>query len=299
LTAYHVGLFLYAGQLPRAPYITPPLDGLPLFIYSQAVILFLLLAAVAGWGVRSTLRTMQTDMRQQRRRERELRRSNEELERFAYIASHDLQEPLRKIAGASQMLERRYGDQLGPDAAKWIAYSVDGAKRMQQLIQALLTFSRIDRGVLQAERVEVAHVVAQILEDYEGLLQQTGGEVEYGALPSVHGDATQVRQLFQNLLGNAIKYRHPQRPPRIRIDAEAVGSRVRFRVSDNGIGIPADKRDEVFQAFRRLHSRDEYEGAGIGLSICEKIVERHGGEIRVVPVDGPGTAFEFTLPGEP
>jgi signal transduction histidine kinase len=211
----------------------------------------------------------------------ELRRSNSELEQFAYIASHDLQEPLRKVASFCQMLERRYAGQLDDRADQYIYYAVDGAKRMQNLINDLLAFSRVGRTTAAFTPVNLNATVADALSDLESRLTETGGEVEVGELPTVPGDPTLLRQLFMNLIGNALKFRSEQ-TPRVRISAEAAGELWSITVHDNGIGIDPRYAEKVFAIFSRLHAREQYEGTGIGLALCRKIVEFHGGTIRAV-----------------
>ncbi|NKZ03517.1 HAMP domain-containing protein [Actinomadura latina] len=229
----------------------------------------------------------------------ELRRSNAELEQFAYVASHDLQEPLRKVASFCQMIERRYGDQLDDRGQQYIAFAVDGAKRMQALINDLLSFSRVGRMTQPEESVDLAGVVRRALDNLAALREETGAEVDVRDLPDVSGDRTQLTQLFQNLIGNAIKFRREGVPPRVVIDARRDGDEWVFGCADNGIGVEPRYADRIFLIFQRLHPRDEYTGTGIGLALCKKIVEFHGGRIWLDardPGDGPGTTFRWTLP---
>ncbi|TDC68004.1 HAMP domain-containing sensor histidine kinase [Actinomadura sp. GC306] len=231
----------------------------------------------------------------------ELRRSNAELEQFAYVASHDLQEPLRKVASFCQMIERRYGDQLDERGQQYIAFAVDGAKRMQALINDLLSFSRVGRMSRPEEAVDLDEVARQALDNVATLREETGAEIEVGDLPEVSGDRTQLTQLIQNLVGNALKFRREDVPPRIVIDAERTGDEWEFRCSDNGIGVEPRYADRIFLIFQRLHPRDEYAGTGIGLALCKKIVEYHGGRIWLDPDgngDEPGTVFRWTLPAD-
>ncbi|MEU5876196.1 ATP-binding protein [Spirillospora sp. NPDC047279] len=208
----------------------------------------------------------------------ELRRSNAELEQFAYVASHDLQEPLRKVASFCQMIERRYGDQLDDRGKQYIDFAVDGAKRMQALINDLLSFSRVGRLSRPEEAVDLGGVMSQALDNLSTLREETAAEVTSDELPTVAGDRTQLTQLFQNLVGNAIKFRGDE-APRVHIGVRRVGDEWEFSCSDNGIGIEAHHADRVFLIFQRLHPRDEYDGTGIGLALCKKIVEHHGGRI--------------------
>jgi light-regulated signal transduction histidine kinase (bacteriophytochrome) len=235
----------------------------------------------------------------------ELRRSNAELEQFAYVASHDLQEPLRKVASFCQLLEKRYGDQLDERGAEYIGFAVDGAKRMQRLINDLLTFSRVGR--LNAMHTEVAldDALDTALGNLSTAIEEADAEVvrPEEPLPVIDGDPTLLAMLWQNLIGNAVKFRKENVPPRIVIECrpgEGGDDAVwQFSVSDNGIGIGEDFADKVFVIFQRLHGRDEYTGTGIGLAVCKKIVEHHGGAIRVDTSYTGGTRFVFTLPVTP
>ncbi|MEU4831515.1 ATP-binding protein [Streptosporangium sp. NPDC023615] len=226
----------------------------------------------------------------------ELRRSNAELEQFAYVASHDLQEPLRKVASFTRMLEQRYGDQLDERAKQYISFSVDGAKRMQLLINDLLDFSRVGRA---GERVTIDSTVPfkAALHNLGAPIEDAGATVTHDELPEVHGNRVQLTQLFQNLIGNAIKFRG-QAPPEIHIGVRRDGDMWEFSCADNGIGIDSKYTDRIFLIFQRLHGRDAYAGTGIGLALCKKIVEYHGGRIWLDTdePDRPGTTFRWTLP---
>jgi signal transduction histidine kinase len=226
----------------------------------------------------------------------ELQRSNEELEQFAYVASHDLQEPLRKVASFTQMLERRYRGQLDERADRYIEFAVDGAKRMQELINDLLEFSRVGRMSAPHGRVESGELVEQALGRLATPLRETGGEVIADGLPAVTGDAGLLTGVFQNLISNAIKFRGDG-PPRIRFAAERDGDFWHFTCTDDGIGVDDEYGERIFVIFQRLHTRDVYEGTGIGLALCRKIIEYHGGRIWLAPAEaGRGARFEFTLP---
>ncbi|MER6630336.1 CHASE3 domain-containing protein [Streptomyces sp. NPDC000987] len=230
----------------------------------------------------------------------ELRRSNAELEQFAYVASHDLQEPLRKVASFCQLLEKRYGDQLDERGLQYIAFAVDGAKRMQVLINDLLTFSRVGRVNDAHLPVELDQALDKALANLDTAVTEARARVERPAkLPRVIGDPMLLAMLWQNLIGNAVKFSHPDRPPDIRItceeSAESPGSWL-LSVTDNGIGVPQEFAEKVFVIFQRLHSRDAYGGTGIGLALCKKIVEYHGGRIWIDPGHTDGTRFRFTLP---
>jgi light-regulated signal transduction histidine kinase (bacteriophytochrome) len=236
---------------------------------------------------------IETELRQQAE---ELRRSNQDLEAFAYAASHDLQEPLRAIAGPLQLLQRRFSGQLDPQAEEYIAHSVSGAKRMQQLIDDLLTYARVDRrNSDEAPRSSAAAALLRALANLERAIADSQAEITRGALPVVAADEAQLVMVFQNLLGNAIKFRGPE-PLRIQVSAERQGALWRFAVRDNGIGIDPEHFERIFGLFQRLHTRRAYPGTGIGLALCKRIVERHGGQIWVESVAGQGSTFCFTLP---
>jgi len=227
----------------------------------------------------------------------ELSRSNDELEQFAYIASHDLSEPLRAISGPISLLARRYEGQLDDDADRFIGFAVDGCERMQALINDLLAFSRIGRQELEFVDVDTNAVVDNALDAVRVAIGDSDGRVSRDALPHVWASETQLRQVFQNLIANAIKFATPGTEPRVRIRCQRAGDDWCFSVTDNGIGIDAEHRLRIFGMFKRLHTRTAYPGTGIGLALCKKIVERHGGTIGVD--DGPlghGSTFWFTLP---
>jgi len=225
----------------------------------------------------------------------ELARSNRDLEQFAYVASHDLQEPLRMVAAYTQLLAERYRGRLDENAEKYVAYAVDGALRMQALIQDLLAFSRLGQNGAVPDSVDCDAVAAGVLRNLRGALDESGGIVHVNELPPVKGNQTQVLQLFQNLLSNAIKFRGKATPV-ITLSGEKQGDSVLFRVADNGIGIAPEHLELIFVIFQRLHTRGEYSGNGVGLAICKKIVEQHGGKIWAESKVGAGTTFNFTLP---
>ncbi|MGW2219988.1 sensor histidine kinase [Nonomuraea sp. NPDC001684] len=227
----------------------------------------------------------------------ELRRSNAELEQFAYVASHDLQEPLRKIATFCQLLQKRYGDVLDERGLQYIHFAVDGATRMQVLINDLLTFSRVGRLYDDRKPVDLAESLDKALVDLSAVIEETGAEIERpDPLPNVIGDPTMLGMLWQNLVGNALKFRAPDRAPRIRITCEQRENEWLFSVTDNGIGVEAEFADKIFIIFQRLHSREAYSGTGIGLAMCKKIVENHGGTIWLDTGHTEGARISFTLP---
>lgn len=228
----------------------------------------------------------------------ELARSNADLEQFAYIASHDLQEPLRMVAAYTQLIAERYRGKLDDNADKFIGYACEGALRMQTLINDLLAFSRIGRTGVKAGRVNCDAAMAEVLLNLGPAIRDCGATVSYAPLPEVLADSSQMTQVFQNLIGNAIKFRGKE-PPEILVQAEKAGQDWLFTVSDNGIGIAPESAENIFVAFQRLHTRTEYPGNGIGLSICKKIIERNGGKIWVESGMSKGSSFKFTLPIHP
>lgn len=226
---------------------------------------------------------------------RELERSNRDLEQFAYVASHDLQEPLRKVASFTQLLQKRYGGSLDDRADQYIEFAVDGAKRMQRLIQDLLSFSRVGRTGVPREDVELEAVLAGALSELSERVVETQAEIVHDPMPVVHGERALLQQLFVNLVGNSLKFRDPERPPKVRIEVRSMRAHWEISVVDNGIGIDAQYAERVFIIFQRLHPRDEYAGTGIGLSLVKRIVEYHKGRIWIEPAAGGGTIVRFTL----
>ncbi len=226
---------------------------------------------------------------------RDLKRSNAELERFAYVASHDLQEPLRAITSYTQLLAKRYKGKLDADADDFIGFAVDGAQRMQALIKGLLELSRVDSRGQQVRAVATAPILETVVRLLERPIQEAGAVLEIGTLPTVKGDEAQISQLFQNLLSNALKFRRPGVVPTLGVEAVEAGAVWHFTVSDNGIGVPPEHQERVFGMFERLHGDGEYPGTGIGLALCKRIVERHGGRIWLESSPGVGSRFHFTL----
>jgi PAS domain S-box-containing protein len=229
------------------------------------------------------------------RKVEELARSNADLEQFAYVASHDLQEPLRMVISYTQLLARRYRGKLDASADEFIGFAVDGASRMQQLIQDLLSYSRLTIRGKALQFTETGAACNAAIENLRESIKDSNAKVSVGPLPTVLADATQLAQLFQNLIGNAIKYRNKRRPE-IHVDARPNGTEWVFSVQDNGIGIEPQFFERIFQMFQRLHTRKDYSGTGIGLAICRKIAERHGGKIWVESHPGQGSTFLFTIP---
>ncbi|RKD93253.1 PAS domain S-box protein [Halopiger aswanensis] len=235
------------------------------------------------------------DVTERREYERKLEQSNERLERFAYAASHDLQEPLRMVTSYLQLLENRYAEAFDEDGQEFLAFAVDGADRMRDMIDGLLEYSRVETRGDSFEPADLNAVVDEVLADLQFRIEETDAEISVADLPELEADASQLRQVFQNLLSNALTYSGDE-PPRVHVSADRRGDEWVLSVEDDGIGIDPADQDRVFTIFDRLHSRAEYDGTGIGLALCERIVERHGGEIWVDSEPGEGSTFSFTLP---
>jgi two-component system, sensor histidine kinase and response regulator len=272
-------------------YVTKPLDG--------AEVLARIDTHLTVHGLRLKLeeknRELEVEVDARRETEAALRRSNTELEQLAYVASHDMQEPLRMVASYLQLVAQRYRGQLDADADEFIGYAVDGAKRMQALINDLLAYSRVGTKARPFEPTDCNRIADIALGNLAIAIAETGVKVTRDALPTVQGDASQLLQLFQNLIANAIKFKRGD-PATVHITAQPEGAFWRFSVSDNGIGIAQEYFDRIFVLFQRLHGRGDYPGTGIGLAICKKIVERHGGEISVQSTLDEGSTFSFTIP---
>jgi len=228
----------------------------------------------------------------------ELERSNRDLQHFAYVASHDMQEPLRMVSSYMSLIEKRYRDKLDEDGKTFMDYAVDGARRMQEMIQSLLAFSRIQSQGRPLVETDCEDVLARVLANLSVSIMENDVTLSHDPLPVLKADSIQLVQLFQNLVSNAIKYRGSE-PPCIHIAAERDNGFWRFAISDNGIGIDPQYYERIFIMFQRLHSRSEYDGAGIGLALCQRIIERHGGKIWLESEPGQGSMFYFTLPAEP
>jgi PAS domain S-box-containing protein len=232
------------------------------------------------------------------RQARELMRSNAELQQFAYVASHDLQEPLRMISSYTQLLMRRYGDRFDKEAKEFMDYVVDGAARMKQLIEDILAYSRIGTRGRDFRTVQSEAAFGKALVNLRGAIEAAGAKVTHDPLPAVEADEAQLAQLFQNLIGNALKFAGEE-PPHVHVSAAQQPNSWEFAVRDNGIGIDPQYFERIFMVFQRLHGKSEYPGTGIGLAICKKVVDRHGGRIRVESQPGRGSTFFFTLPKSP
>lgn len=226
----------------------------------------------------------------------DLERSNAELKKFAYVASHDLQEPLNQVANYVQLLEMRYDEALDQDAKEFIGFAVDGVSLMQTLIDDVLAYSKVDLKGIEWELTEVERALSQALGNLRGRIKDTGANVTWDPMPTIVADGTQLMQLFQNLIGNAVKFKQPDVPPQIHIGVQRQDDAWLFSVRDNGIGIDPQFADRIFVIFQRLHTRDEYPGSGMGLAICKKIVECHRGRIWVESAVGKGATFYFTIP---
>ncbi len=240
----------------------------------------------------SELKQTERKLKQQTER---LQRSNEELEQFAYLASHDLQEPLRMVASYTQLLAKRYEDQLDERAQKYIDYAVDGAQRMKALINDLLEYSRVGRRDETHVRISMEELLAEVEANLKMRIAESGGEVVYDELPDIEGKPTQIRQLFQNLVDNGLKFSEAE-TPRVEIRGETREDEAHLEIEDNGIGFDEDNADRIFQVFQRLHERGAYEGTGAGLAIVDKIVQHHDGTIEVDSEPGRGTLISLTLP---
>lgn len=228
---------------------------------------------------------------------KQLEATNRELQQFAYVASHDLQEPLRMVGSYTQLITKKYGDVLDEDGKRWLNFAGDGALRMKTLIEDLLHFSRLETKDREIESVPLNQALELAKQHLSQVIEETGAQIRNDDLPTIKGDQTRLVSLFQNLIGNSLKYRRENITPEVAITAEKKGPHWTFRVEDNGIGIEPKFSEKVFAIFQRLHARGAYEGTGIGLALCRRIVEQHGGTITLDPNhNGPGTAFEFTLP---
>ncbi len=240
---------------------------------------------------------MVQDISDLKKAQKELMESNEELQRFAYVASHDLQEPLRMVGSYLQLLERRYGDRLDGDAREFMDYAIDGAERMKVLINDLLDYSRVESRGKPFELTDMNGILRRILRNLNPIIEESGAQITIEELPEIKADEEQVVQLFQNLIGNAIKFHKKNEKPVIQISVQKKDAKFwEFSISDDGIGIAPEYFERIFVIFQRLHTKEEYPGTGIGLAICKRIVERHGGKIWLDSKPGEGTTFYFTFP---
>ncbi len=298
LAAYVVlPITVIAGS--RLPLLTTvPLNNEAGLVYFLIVFAFAGFVIVGFVGRRQLSSIMRAEAASEERARQELQRSNRELEEFAYVASHDLQEPLRAVASYTQLLQRRYKGKLDADADTYIENAVSGAARMQGLIKDLLEYSRVGAQPGPVENVALPTVLAHVKADLAPAISDAGAEVHIGALPTVRGHERELRQVFQNLIGNALKFRDPKRPSRINVEATRDGDAWRFAVRDNGIGLEMKHDKLIFQIFQQLHGRNEYAGNGIGLAICKRIVELKHGQIGVDSTIGKGSTFWFTWPDE-
>ena len=252
-----------------------------------------------GVLVSSAIRDITERHRTQERLEefaRRLQVSNQELQQFATVASHDLQEPLRKIQTFADRLQSKCGAALGDQGRDYLARMQNAATRMRKLINDLLSISRVTTTGQAFVPVDLVKATHEVVADLEGLIQQVGGRVEVGSMPSIEADPLQIRQLVQNLIGNGLKFHRPGTPPVVTVSGHQVNHQVQIFVQDNGIGFAPTYRERIFELFQRLHGRDDYEGTGIGLAICRKIAERHGGTITANGSPGEGATFIVTLP---
>jgi signal transduction histidine kinase len=251
--------------------------------------------AWVSWRLVRESRALRETQEQLQRSVVELTRSNNDLQQFAYVASHDLQEPLRMVGSYTQLLARRYKGKLDKDADDFIGYAVEGAERMQKLIQDLLAYSRVNTQGKKFEPTNCNRVLEEALRNLRLLIEENHAVVTHDPLPIVKGDDTQLEQLFRNLIGNAIKFRGDA-PPRVHVGVRSAGREWTFSVRDNGIGVDPQFADRIFVLFQRLHTRSRYPGTGIGLAVCKRIVERHGGRIWVDSDSQEGATFLFTIP---
>jgi len=267
-------------------------------IRKNGIIFYAHVEMMPQFNPETTFKMAVVDITQRKKLEDDLKRSNNELQQFAYVASHDLQEPLRTIASFTQLLARRYEGKLDSDADEFIGYIVDASIRMKQQIEDLLEFSRVMTNGSNFEKINLEQTVKQIISSLGVLIKENDAEITYNPLPEIYADSRQIARLFQNLINNSIKFKKPDEPPKIHISVEKdeKTNEYVFSISDNGIGIDPKYQDRIFTIFQRLHTIEEYQGTGIGLAVARKIVERHGGHIWVESELEKGATFYFTLP---
>lgn len=276
--------------------------------YLAAILLAIFALGALGFSYRGSAKFIESQAKQlemtrqseifQRRTSEQLARSNKDLQQFAYVASHDLQEPLRAIGGFLTLLSQRYGNELGPEASGWITHAVEGAERMRVLINDLLTFARLETRGGKFSSLDSRAAIQRAMDNLKVAIEESHAKIEVRSAPEIIADESQFIQLMQNLLGNAIKY-HSDAAPLIIVDAENRPDEWVFSVSDNGIGFDMQHAGRIFVIFQRLHTRTEYTGTGIGLALCAKIIERHGGRIWAESKPGAGSTFYFALPKNP
>lgn len=284
-------------------FLSPAGERLSIVIANRFLALFSIWAAVIFVSRYRTSIELINESRESLRKEKEtvqlyadeLKRSNAELEQFAYVASHDLQEPLRMVASFTQLLAKRYKDKLDADAHEFISFAVDGANRMQRLINDLLSYSRIQTRANPFGETDFEEVLGQARINLQAAIEKSCALISNDPLPVLTADSNQMLRLFQNLIDNAIKFSGDM-PPRIHISAEKIDNDYLFSVRDNGIGIDPQFKERIFVIFQRLHNKEEYPGTGIGLAICKRIIERHKGRIWLESEPGNGSVFYFTLP---
>jgi PAS domain S-box-containing protein len=286
---------IVAGVALESEELAPQDDGLHTYLSTKFPLLDSEGKTYAVCGMSTDISDRKAAEVKLQQQKQDLARSNAELQKFAYVASHDLQEPLRMITSYLELLERRYKGQLDDKADQFIAYAVDGAARMQALINDLLNYSRVGTRGQNFQPVDCTVALDNALRNLQIAITDNDATITYDSLPQVNADATQLTQLFQNLIGNAIKFRSED-PLRIQISTKLTDGNWLFSVRDNGIGIEAQYAERIFVIFQRLHSRMEYPGTGMGLAICKKIVERHGGTLWVESKPNEGSIFYFTLP---
>lgn len=267
-------------------------------IRKNGIIFYAHVEMMPQFNPETTFKMAVVDITQRKKLEDDLKRSNNELQQFAYVASHDLQEPLRTIASFTQLLARRYEGKLDSDADEFIGYIVDASIRMKQQIEDLLEFSRVMTKGSNFEKINLEQTIKQIISSLGVLIKENDAEITYNPLPEIYADSRQIARLFQNIITNSIKFRKPDEPPKIHISVEKDEKTKEyvFSISDNGIGIDPKYQDRIFTIFQRLHTIEEYQGTGIGLAVARKIVERHGGHIWVESELEKGATFYFTLP---
>jgi light-regulated signal transduction histidine kinase (bacteriophytochrome) len=254
-----------------------------------------MIGAMNIWFISRTFTKMESTDRELQQQADNLRQRNDDLERFAYVASHDLQEPIRTVVSFSQLLERRYKGKFDAEADDYLRFIANAGQRMHQLVNSLLEYSRTTTRAIAFDAVDTGVVLSGVLENMAHTILEFGATVTHEQLPVVRGDAQQISQVFQNLIENAVKFRSAD-PPRIHVSAEVSGDMWKFSVKDNGIGIEPQYLDKIFVIFQRLHGQEQYPGTGIGLAIVKRIIERHGGDIWVESEPGKGSTFFFTLP---